>query len=113
MSPRRMIVLSKPIEVGLVFWVLTGGSLVFQRSFRLSIQPSGIAVDDGDFPRVASCPGEFVQMFAQHVVNERGTRLLCSRQAIDCSQNIFRECDRCLLFHTTSILPSYYSRDTP
>jgi hypothetical protein len=55
-------------------------------------------------------PRTLAEIVPEHSLDERRTGLLRASELINTRQNISRECDGSLLFHTTIILPILYYR---
>jgi hypothetical protein len=55
-------------------------------------------------------PRTLPQEFPKHLFDERGPGLLGARHAFDGSQYVSRECDGCLLFHSTIITSNIWDQ---
>src|ERR1700687_5744323 len=64
--------------------------------------------DQFDVTRVPLGTGSLAEVLLQYVFDESGAGLIRSCDAIDPRQNLFRQCDGSLLFHTTIIPPPSY-----
>ena len=78
--------------------------LILQNLRGLEIEPVRGAIDSLQISSVQGGPASFPQIPPQDAFDERRARLLRSRQPVNFRQNVFGECDRSLLFHTTIIL---------
>src|SRR5690348_7358794 len=103
MSPRLIY------KFGVLFFgKIAKGCLVFEGVQCVAIQLLCVTVDDLYLPCLALRPRPSAEVLSQHSLDEGRARLLRPSDAINASEHSTRECDRCLLFHTTIILPTYY-----
>jgi hypothetical protein len=81
-------------------------ALVSQDVSGFSIELVGVPVDQLELALVRDAARGGGEAFAKHTLNRLRAVLAGARNAVDRLHDIFRECDRCLYFHTTIILRS-------
>jgi hypothetical protein len=78
--------------------------LIFEHVRCFGVQPVRGAVNPLQVSGMGLCSYLFPQVTAQDTLDKRRPRTLWSGEAVDPCQEVLRECDRCLLLHTTIIL---------
>src|ERR1044072_172395 len=72
----------------------------------LAVQAGVPAVDDLEVARVLLFPPDLCEVAAERGLDDLRAVAGWAGEVVDRFDNIFRQCDRCLHFHTTNILPA-------
>src|SRR5258707_14828471 len=90
--------------------VLFARCLVVQDVGSFGVETLGSEVDANETSRMSSGASPVAKVSAKDSLNERGTRAFGAGKPINFREQVPRECDGSLLFHTTNILPQIQHR---